>query len=312
MIVPRELLSSVVFIGVREPGGERLGGTGYFASVPLASNPARHHIYLVTARHCVDGRTSLIARVNATADSGGGTKSVDLPDGDDKKWFRHTSPGPGEDFVDLVATRWPDPDGAFAAGYRWVPQSMYFDEALFGDNPMSGAGLADEVITIGLLTVHYGTTRNAPVVRVGNLALIPDEPVLVTYQGGLQRRMRLYLTELRSISGLSGSPVFLRHRQAIGEPMAQLSLLGTMIGHWDDGDRNHMGFGKVVPSQLLAEVLNQKDAMTERENVERNEPGPVAVEDTAISEFSRFQDLTKKLVNVPKKELDEKRVEEGG
>jgi hypothetical protein len=279
MLVPQELLSCVVFLGQTRATGERLGGTGFFTSVASATDPHRRHVYLVTAGHCVEGRTDLVARLNKTKDPGGGTKSVDLPDGDN--WLRHPQPGASEDHVDLATIRWTDADGPFDAGYRWVPQSMYLDEALFSDDVMSGVGLADEVAAIGLLTVHYGTDRNAPVVRTGNLSLIPDEPVVVTRGSRGKSRERLYLTELRSIGGLSGSPVFVRHRSGIGESTVPVSLLGTMIGHWDDPNKNHMGFGMVVPARLLAEVLSQDAAVKEREQAERDTPPDtgIAVDD---------------------------------
>jgi len=63
-------------------------------------------------------------------------------------------------------------------------------------------------------------------------------------------------------------------------------------------------------------VLKMEEFEDERERVEREraarpEEGATldSVEDR--SQFDRFEDLTRKLVNVPKKELDEKRKDEG-
>jgi len=64
-------------------------------------------------------------------------------------------------------------------------------------------GVGDEVVTVGLYTSHYGVDKNIPVVRVGNIAALPDEPVLTS-----SGYVRAYLIETRSIAGLSGSPVF--------------------------------------------------------------------------------------------------------
>jgi hypothetical protein len=63
-------------------------------------------------------------------------------------------------------------------------------------------GLGDEVATIGLYTSNYGHTKNIPVVRVGHIAMMPDEPVM-----GKHGYVQAYLIEMRSILGLSGSPV---------------------------------------------------------------------------------------------------------
>jgi hypothetical protein len=67
-------------------------------------------------------------------------------------------------------------------------------------------GCGDEVITIGLLTRHFGRTRNIPIARVGNIAAMPEEHVDLGPQMGEQE---VYLIESRSIGGLSGSPVYL-------------------------------------------------------------------------------------------------------
>src|SRR5262249_33277136 len=66
-------------------------------------------------------------------------------------------------------------------------------------------GPGDEIATIGLYTSHSGVSKNIPVVRIGHLAMMPDEPVLT--QNGVY--LKAYLVEVRSIAGLSGSPVFL-------------------------------------------------------------------------------------------------------
>jgi len=321
MLVPQRLRNTVVFLGQREATEIRVGGTAFFVSVPYATLPEYRFVYLVTARHAVDGKTGLVARINRPAGmtittderdqvdlSKAGTFNLDLPDGDDDLWLTHPNPNPGEDYVDIAAVRVHDFAAmvAHSAGYGWVPMSMFFPESLLGDEPDSGVGIGDEVVTLGLLTVHYGQEKNEAVMRMGNLAMVPDEPVLVKYRTGPNRRMRLYLTELRSISGLSGSPVFIRHRTFPGDlELPPMSLLGLMIGHWDDPNGNHMGFGKVVPAALIAEVLNQEKEMKKREKEEMGkEAGGTAHADSALEEdeYQRFDDLARKLVNTPKSE----------
>jgi hypothetical protein len=307
MLLPQELLDCVVFLGEKTTGDNRLAGTGFFVSVPSQIAPSTQHVYLVTAAHCVENPSALVVRFNNPS-KGEGLLTWSPPT--EKKWLRIPQPANGEGHVDMAAL--PVPDSLrqvfYEAGYRWVPQSMFFDEALLGDDPSQGVGVGDDVVALGLLTVHSGSSRNAPVVRTGNLSLVPEEPIMVNSRNG-PRRMRLYLTELRSIGGLSGSPVFVRHRSQIGAPATPVSLLGIMIGHWDDSDRNHMGFGMVVPAPLLGELLGQERAVKQREKVEKERLAtePVAVEDSAPSEFERFEDLTRKLVKVPKSEVDEKR-----
>ena len=68
-----------------------------------------------------------------------------------------------------------------------------------------GGALGQEILILGLFRYHTGTQRNEPIVRIGNLSAMPREPVKTRYAGYIEG----YLVEARSISGLSGSPVFL-------------------------------------------------------------------------------------------------------
>ena len=60
--------------------------------------------------------------------------------------------------------------------------------------------------------------------------------------------------------------------------------------------RYNAGMMAVVPAWKIADLLD--------------DPKEVAVRRKSEDEFERFEDLTRKLVNVPKKELDEKRRED--
>ena len=125
-------------------------------------------------------------------------------------------------------------------------------------------GLGAEIATVGLFRSHYGSNRNIPIVRVGNISAMPAEPVFTAYAGYVDA----YLIEARSIAGLSGSPVFifpdLRSVLAKGlrGNMGQgCALLGLMHGHFDIQNLNedvvadedaptrsvHTGVGVVIP-----------------------------------------------------------------
>jgi hypothetical protein len=147
-----------------------------------------------------------------------------------------------------------------------------------------GFGLGDEVFTVGLFTAAPGTSRNLPIVRHGNLAMIPDEQIQ-TKLGYADA----YLVEARSIGGLSGSPVWIRASMLtvvkVGEnkispdgnaPALMVGpgkLLGLMHGHWDireselnkpkiihDGQKGvNLGIAIVVPASKILETLNQPE-----------------------------------------------------
>jgi hypothetical protein len=149
-------------------------------------------------------------------------------------------------------------------------------------------GLGAEVAIIGLFRSHYGGHKNIPVVRVGNIAALPGEPVLTKYAGP----MNAYLIEARSIAGLSGSPVF-----AFPDPSVVLAtglakrridpqgscLLGLVHGHFDVRNMNedvvadedalgrgvHTGVGVVIPAQKIIETIEHPTLVSMRETLLR-------------------------------------------
>jgi hypothetical protein len=139
-----------------------------------------------------------------------------------------------------------------------------------------GIGPGEDVFVVGLFSPRAGQTRNIPIIRVGNIAAMPDEPI-ETATG----RQEAYLVELLSIGGLSGSPVFtylggIRREPSKDEKISvtaragAIYLLGLMNGHWgigsaqvdavqdalDGGDRVNMGIAIVVPIARLLEILD--------------------------------------------------------
>src|SRR5260370_20532817 len=63
-------------------------------------------------------------------------------------------------------------------------------------------GIGDEVVIPGLFLSHLGTLQNQPIARTGNGAAMRGGPV-PTSRGP----MDAYLVEMRSVGGISGSPV---------------------------------------------------------------------------------------------------------
>jgi len=266
MVVPRELLSSVVSLGVETPDGFNPTGIAYFVSVPAALVPDKVHVYLVTAGHCVRDRDNLVVRVN---EAGGGTTIDLVPPGD--RWVQLADPALGEHYVDLAAVPW-NPEASADAGYTATPLSTIFDERLVGNVADVGIGVGDDVFAVGVLGVRYAQEENAPLVRTGNIAMIPHEPMLVRLQSGPDLRMRLYLTEFRSGGGLDGAPVFARPRAQGGVGAPALALLGTLIGRWvDEHAENDLGLAKVLPAQLLKDLLNQEEELERRREAEQRQ-----------------------------------------
>jgi hypothetical protein len=157
-------------------------------------------------------------------------------------------------------------------------------------------GVGHENFITGLFRSHYGNQRNVPAVRVGNIAMMREEPVRTKYCGPTDA----YLIEARSVNGLSGSPVFLHipvfHAQGFdreGKPRTdfvpyvgdKMYLLGLMHGHFDvenltedvvvddggDGSRGiHTGIGVVIPVEKLIETLSLPELVEKRQTDARD------------------------------------------
>lgn len=65
-------------------------------------------------------------------------------------------------------------------------------------------GVGDEVFMLGRFIAHQGMARSQPLARFGNIAMMPGELV----RDGRGFDVEAFLVEMRSLSGFSGSPVF--------------------------------------------------------------------------------------------------------
>jgi hypothetical protein len=288
MRVPAMARRSVVFLGrVDERGAFVATATGFLVS---AWEKGLHLQYpcLVTAQHVIAGMHAkgyqLYCRLNMK------DGSVEITSLQDAHWWMH--PG-GRYETDVAIT----PFGFDLPGvdHDFIP--LYYTAEIEPNLPVQTPeyGLGDEVFILGLFRSHYGQQRNIPIVRIGNIAAMPEEPVQT--EAGL---VEAYLIEARSIGGLSGSPVFLSRsvidriregsafaaallERQIKRPPDEIhwpyyNFLGLMLGHFDvanlyddiaqDGASRrvgiHTGIGVVIPAQRVFETLYQPDFRSER------------------------------------------------
>jgi hypothetical protein len=171
--------------------------------------------------------------------------------------------------VDAAVTIFAPPQGLDLEA-RNIPLKMFATDQLIKDRDI---GIGDEVYVAGLFTRITETSKNQPVVRVGNLAMLPDEKINFPAIGMIDA----YVVESRSIGGLSGCPVFVRETVNIhisdtpGGPVNRAMhgagafyLLGSMIGHWQIpqgaspvlAEAVNMGISVVVPARKIMEILN--------------------------------------------------------
>lgn len=262
MRVPDEVRQCVVFVGlpINLPAGQegiRFQGTAFFVGVSSESIPGWNYVYLVTAKHVatkLEGKRFLV-RIN-TRDG----KST-LVAGEGVRWWYH----PTDESVDVAVVPFV-PSGPFE--YKTIPTSMFLSDEVIRSKSI---GTGDEVFITGLFAHLTGSARNLPIVRMGNIAMMPGEPVPTKERWDIEA----YLIEARSIGGLSGSPAFVR--ETVDSGVGSFYFLGLMHGHWDippqsknvraDKDtygRVNMGIAIVIPAKKILEVLNQPELIDGR------------------------------------------------
>lgn len=263
MIVPNEIRKCVAFVAIEMANGEmRMVGTAFFLSRHVED---RIWTYFVTAKHVIEGiRKNGLEwaniRVIWTGDESDKLKWLQIKLSD---WKFH----PTDDSIDVAVFAGNLPDSCDQFTYsisRIVSAEMVANEQV---------GHGTEVFITGLFVKHYGQIKNIPIVRIGNIAAMPEEQI--DFKAG---RFDAYLIEARSIGGLSGSPVFVnlekiyshRGQLRIRRKGTEHYLLGMMLGHWDAGasaldeakadttdfQRVNMGIGIVVPIEKIIEVIS--------------------------------------------------------
>jgi hypothetical protein len=274
MFVPDEIRKCVAFLAYDSPAdGEILTGTAFFL---ILEEDGQQFGYLVTAAHIIEGMKSkgfgdeILVKVNK---NDGVTAKLTTHFAD---WRFHPN-NPVIDVAVLPIASVQGLDMLFYPAQNTVTEHVKSKE---------GIGLGDEVFVVGLYTKHSGRRKNIPIVRIGNIAAMPDEP-LVASRG----EMDGYLVETRSIGGISGSPVFVnlgalraRNTNIILGAGPWFYLLGLMHGRWDmkhlapimfEIDSDYLkqplnsGIAIVVPVDKILEVINQPELAARRDTLRK-------------------------------------------
>jgi hypothetical protein len=313
--IVEEILQSVVYLyptRADAEAGEAAGGTGFFVAFTDSVNDDIAHMYVATAKHVITRGHSPVVRMNRGDD-------VDFIELDENAWIPH----PDGDDVAVAPLGAVRRSGSPVVGVGMGP---FITETEVGIWKLGrdGFGPGDECFFVGRFVNHEGRVKNTPSVRFGTLAMMNDEPIEVD---GI--RQESFLVEARSLSGYSGSPVFVyssAKMTAEGEVSAWMSSNVRFLGiDWChlhsyeqvlNSDRKtplepmrwvkqNTGMAGVIPAWKLAALLNEPEVQKmrdeERERLTNDEPG--ATLDTAEkdgTEYERFEDLTRKLVNTPK------------
>ena len=195
-----EILDCVVYLYPSIEDAEQgvdAGGTGFLISIyPEAEKLEEwEHLYAVSNAHVV----------------GNGPEQARSP------VVRLTSLSGEPDFLDLGFEHWlPQSTGADLAIYYFglVKSDIFRFRSINSEMMLTkqklrslNVGPGDDVFMVGRFFLQEGTQRNTPSVRFGNISMMPWEPV--QHPSGIDQES--FLVEMRTISGYSGSPVFLHY-----------------------------------------------------------------------------------------------------
>lgn len=262
MQINKLIKKSVAFVQYKMADGTHVYcGTCFFV-IRDNKNSKYQHTYLVTAKHIIDGIRNLgldqvFIRINL---KDGSVKTFLI--GIDE-WILH------EDYNVDVAI--------LPIAFNEDVDHLYYPESSFVDAETierEEIDCGDETVITGFFRHHSGANSNLPILRVGNIAMMPGEKVQTS-----KHLMDAYLIECRSIGGLSGSPVFINYgpvrsiKGRLGhEASSEIihNLLGLVYGHFDsketeidatdanfeEAKKINVGIAIVTPSSKITELFN--------------------------------------------------------
>ena len=277
MRVPAELKNCVCFLcGKNSDGTYHIGGTGFFVAVESEAHKGVWYIYLVTAKHNIDkAKRSGYLNFHLRMNTGSGEADY-MQVSDD---WEYLDEGEAGDVAVMPIYELP---GKFTVGTLPMHMAVMSEE----DAQQRGIGIGDDILMIGLFTKRKGSKRNIPIARSGIIAAMPEESMQDEETGYFYDA---YLAEIRSISGLSGSPVLvfkqnLKYLPNLDYPIAQTDgyLLGLMRAHWDvtkeellsdfsdnDSERLNTGIAIVTPISEAFKIINGDELMKDRKTRDR-------------------------------------------
>jgi hypothetical protein len=278
MRIPDTVRKCVVYLGVGTGSSVQnihYGGTGFFIAKTSKKAAGASFLFLVTAKHVAEeliGKQFYV-RVNTT-----NGKFMHLQVANDLKWYFHPTDNAADVALVPVAL---DPNQ-----FDFLPLSS--EMVLTDETRQSkGIGAGDEVFIIGLSVFHKRNGKNIPIIRIGNIAMVPGERIYTDKYG----EMDAYLIESRSLNGLSGSPVFTIARFP---ELGTIYLLGLINGHWNVSSKTivdeitqdtgipagvNVGIAIVTPASKIVDILNSDELITDQAKIEvdelsKNSPTP--------------------------------------
>ena len=285
--ISADIQKATIFFGVGDP--PNYGGTGFLLTY-------RGWSWLVTARHVAE---SLSDNPYWIRGNWGEPVHNDMTGA---RWHYHP-----DDNVDVAVA----PYFARSGGVGNIPQDAILTDS---DRPFYNVELGNFTYTIGLFRLLPGNLRALTVVHTGHIARIPDTDEPLGSAG--KKGCASYLVQAPHLSGLSGSPVFVRRSHFLTAPdyleETKVAAGGVaLMGLWSGGyygspgseyglsasDKVPIGFGIVIPSERIVETMD--------DHLEKNLPGPsdevLAEPDSGFPAKAKGDDVLRKmLTTLPK------------
>lgn len=150
--------------------------------------------FLITAKHVLNGRTSVIVRLNSSKGNEFRCFALKvITSGEGTNAFE------GGNGIDLIAVSLPDfPD----VDPTILPMSLIASPLLMKEKELN---VGTPVSTVGYLFGYSGIKQNYPVTKFGHISVLTDEKWF--HNPVSQQDEQAYIIELQNTPGLSGAPV---------------------------------------------------------------------------------------------------------
>ncbi len=264
MNINDDVRKCIVYIGYKKEDYFQPCGTGFLVGVNLDNSKLA--IYTVTARHVIEGIIKMTAGTNPHIRCNLKESSYITLECQKERWVYHEN-----GLVDIAVASMGLPS---TFDHVVFPIDRFLNSEKIAENNI---GVGSDTFITGFFKNHYGKEKNIPIVRTGSLAAMREEPI-ETKLGAIDA----YLVEVRSIGGLSGSPVFVHlgstrikegSLQFSQDPHNAFSLLGLVHGHYQHEtltiaeESINTGISIIVPAEKVLEILNSEHFTAERANL---------------------------------------------
>lgn len=275
MRVNDRMMHLIVYVGHAGTGPFVAYGTGFLMVKQLNDFMFQH---IVTAKHVIDAIPGNTVHIRVNNHEG----KARVIETTRAHWLSHPNPA-----IDVAVCASRIPQDQYAIGHFDIEDRAFVYRPQPGNQHVFCIG--DPVQVMGMFVKRMGEAANLPILRTGTIAAMPVEKIHTTY--GFHHA---YLIEVRSIDGLSGSPVI-----AIPEPTQVFDgkwgladkpnpkLIGMLLGHdntYNPHDRVEIaspgndksgsevivpmntGIGIVLPVEYVAEAIDQPALQKLRED----------------------------------------------